>query len=93
MTTRKELVAALQLRYGIATFGERIKILDEFVTVTGYHRKHAIRLLREEPGAAKGDARAQPAVRRGGTPGADGVVGSSRPGLRQATEGVDPKAG
>ena len=53
MTTRKELVAALQLRYGSATFGERIKILDEFVALTGYHRKHAIRLLREEPGAAK----------------------------------------
>jgi hypothetical protein len=48
MTTRKELVAALQLRYRSATFGERIKILDEFVALTGYHRKHAIRLLREE---------------------------------------------
>ena len=54
MTTRKELVAALQLRYRRATFGERTKILDEFVALTGYHRKHAIRLLREEPGAAKG---------------------------------------
>ena len=54
MTTRKELVAALQLRYGSATFGERIRILDEFVALTGYHRKHAIRLLQEKPGAAKG---------------------------------------
>jgi hypothetical protein len=54
MTTRKELVAALQLRYGGATFGDRIRILDEFVALTGYHRKHAIRLLREEPGVAKG---------------------------------------
>jgi hypothetical protein len=54
MTTRKELVAALQLRYRSATFGDRIRILDEFVALTGYHRKHAIRLLREEPGAAKG---------------------------------------
>jgi hypothetical protein len=54
MTTRKELVAALQLRYGSATFGERIRILDEFVAMTGYHRKHAIRVLREPPGAAKG---------------------------------------
>jgi hypothetical protein len=49
MTTRKELVAALQLRYGSATFSERIKILDEFVALTGYHRKHGIRLLRQEP--------------------------------------------
>ncbi|HXI91792.1 MAG TPA: hypothetical protein VNO24_17400 [Blastocatellia bacterium] len=54
MTTRKELVAALQLRYGSATFSDRIRILDEFVVLTGYHRKHAIRLLREKPGAAKG---------------------------------------
>ena len=50
MTTRKELVAALQLRYRSATFGDRIRILDEFVALTGYHRKHAIRLLREQPG-------------------------------------------
>jgi hypothetical protein len=54
MTTRKELVAALQLRYRSATFGDRIRILDEFVALTGYHRKHAIRLLREQPSAAKG---------------------------------------
>ena len=49
MTTRKELVAALQLRYGSATFSERIRILDEFVALTGYDRKHGIRLLRQEP--------------------------------------------
>ncbi|SFU25868.1 integrase catalytic domain-containing protein [Paraburkholderia aspalathi] len=54
MTTRKELVAALQSQYRSATFGDRIRILDEFVALTGYHRKHAIRLLREQPGAAKG---------------------------------------
>jgi hypothetical protein len=53
MTTRKGLVAALQLRYGSATFGDRITILDEFVAPTGYHRKHAIRLLREQPCTAK----------------------------------------
>ena len=48
MTTRKELVQALRVRSGGATFGERVKILDEFVTLTGYHRKHAIRVLRDE---------------------------------------------
>src|SRR5260370_22633270 len=47
MTTRKELVAALQVRYRSSGFGERIRILDEFVALTGYRRKHAIRLLRE----------------------------------------------
>jgi hypothetical protein len=49
VTTRKELVAALQLRYSGAAFGDRIRILDEFVALTGYHRKHAIRLLRAKP--------------------------------------------
>jgi hypothetical protein len=51
MTTRKELVEALRLRYRSAAFGDRIKILDEFVGLTGYHRKHAIRVLREQVGA------------------------------------------
>ena len=48
MTTRKELVEALRERYRSAAFGDRIKILDEFVALTGYHRKHAIRVLRDE---------------------------------------------
>ena len=34
MTTRKELLAALQLRYSSTAFGDRIKILDEFVALT-----------------------------------------------------------
>jgi hypothetical protein len=93
MTTRRELIAALQLRYGSATFGDRIRILDEFVALTGYHRKHAIRLLREAPGAVKltreRNRLYDEAVRQALT----GVVGSGRPGLRQATEGVDPEAG
>lgn len=56
MATRKELVDALRVRYGGATLDERIKILDEFVALTGYHRKHAIRVLRDEvkePGGAR----------------------------------------
>ena len=48
MTTRKELVEALRGRYRSAAFGDRIKILDEFVALTGYHRKHSIRVLRRE---------------------------------------------
>jgi Integrase core domain len=48
MTTRKELVEALRARYCRSAFGERITILDEFVALTGYHRKHAIRVLHEE---------------------------------------------
>ena len=48
MTTRKELVEALRERYRRAAFGDRVKILDEFVALTGYHRKHAIRVLCDE---------------------------------------------
>jgi hypothetical protein len=53
MPTRKELVEALRERYRSAAFGDRIKILDEFVALTAYHRKHAIPVLRENVGTAK----------------------------------------
>jgi len=43
MATRKELIEALRARYRTAAALERTKILDEFVAVTGYHCKHAIR--------------------------------------------------
>lgn len=46
MATRKEILGALAGRYRSATRAQKGKILDEFVALTGYHRKHAIRLLR-----------------------------------------------
>jgi len=49
MGTRDELIAALAGRYGEAGRIERGRILDEFVAVTGYHRKHAMRVLRSGP--------------------------------------------
>ncbi len=45
MAGRTELLEAVSTRYGGATRSERSRILDEFTAVTGYHRKHAIRLL------------------------------------------------
>jgi hypothetical protein len=48
MTTRKELSEALRVLYRNATSGERTKILNEFVALTGYHRKHAIRVLGDD---------------------------------------------
>lgn len=45
MATRKELIRAIRERYQGATRQQRRSILDEFVAVTGYHRKHAIRVL------------------------------------------------
>ena len=49
MTTRKELTEAVGARYRGAPKSERKKILDEFVALTGCHRKHAIRTLSREP--------------------------------------------
>ena len=46
MVARDELVAAVADRYARGDRGERGRILDEFAAVTGYHRKHAMRLLR-----------------------------------------------
>jgi hypothetical protein len=46
MATRDELVAAIAERYSRADKTERSRILDEFTAVTGFHRKHAMRLLR-----------------------------------------------
>ena len=46
MAARDELVAAVADRYAQGDRGERGRILDEFAAVTGYHRKHAMRLLR-----------------------------------------------
>ena len=46
MATRDELVAALAGRYASSNRKERGRILDEFAAVSGFHRKHAMRLLR-----------------------------------------------
>ena len=57
MTTRKELVEALRARYRDAAVADKVKILDEFVALTDYHRKHAIRVLREEVNSKEARAR------------------------------------
>ena len=48
METRNELVKVLGMRYREGSMAEKGKILDEFTKVSGYHRKHAIRLLSTE---------------------------------------------
>jgi hypothetical protein len=45
MATRRELKMAVGERYRAAARWERRQILDEFTRVTGYHRKHAMRVL------------------------------------------------
>jgi len=46
MAARDELVTAIAGRYAQGDRAERGRILDEFAAVTGFHRKHAMRLLR-----------------------------------------------
>jgi hypothetical protein len=64
MGTRTELIAAIGGRYRASSRVEKAKILDEFVAVSGYHRKHAIRLLR--PGGGKHVAQQRRTFRRYG---------------------------
>jgi hypothetical protein len=44
-SARKEIIGALRTRYQQSSKGEKGMILGEFAAVTGFHRKHAIRLL------------------------------------------------
>lgn len=48
MGTRDELLKAVAARYRAATRSEKGRILTEFAEISGYHRKHAERLLRRE---------------------------------------------
>jgi hypothetical protein len=48
MATRAELVEAVGERYRSADRRSKGRVLDEFVAVTGFHRKHAMRLLRNK---------------------------------------------
>ena len=45
MATRRELTARLKPLYQQEERSAKQRLLDEFVSVTGYHRKHAIRVL------------------------------------------------
>ena len=70
--SKHESVAALQARYRRADRAGKRRLLDEFCAATGYHRKHAIRLLRKGP--------PPPRAGRGGGPrvSSSGVVGALR---------------
>jgi hypothetical protein len=49
MATRDELLAVVAARYRSGTRTEKTRIADEFAAVTGFHRKHVLRLLRTGP--------------------------------------------
>jgi hypothetical protein len=58
LATRRELIEAIAERYHSGTRIDKKRILDEFIEVTGFHRKHAIRALRRVQGK-KGNATEQ----------------------------------
>src|SRR5450631_2864028 len=47
VATRRELIEAVAVRYRAAGRNGKKEILDEFVEATGFHRKHAIRALKQ----------------------------------------------
>jgi len=49
METRRELIEAVGERYRKSERAEKKQILDEFVELAGFHRKHAIRVLTQLP--------------------------------------------
>jgi hypothetical protein len=54
---RKEIVAAVRTRYEQASKLEKGSILREFTAVSGYHRKHAIRLLNPQSAVREVDGK------------------------------------
>ena len=57
MTSCDDLVGAIRNRYASSGRAEKTRILDEFAAVTGFHRKHAMRLLRSDLTDSAGGAR------------------------------------
>jgi integrase-like protein len=51
--TRQDLLQAVRERYRGSLKDEKLRILDEFAAVTGYHRKHIIRLFNAAPVAVR----------------------------------------
>ena len=59
-TAKREFLETLRDRYRSSSKKDKSRILDEFIAVTGHHRKHGIRLL----GQSGNDWEQQPAVKR-----------------------------
>ena len=48
LKSKRELLEAVRPRYLKANKAEKQKMLDEFTSATGYHRKYAIRVLKNQ---------------------------------------------
>jgi hypothetical protein len=68
LKSKRELLEVLRPRYLKANKVEKQKMLDEFTSATGYHRKHAIRVLKNQrqiQNRPKGKPKTYQAVYRG----------------------------
>ncbi len=61
-TARAELTNVIRQRYCASAGAEKRKILDEFIAVTGYHHKSAIRALNAEPITQRRQTRVRPSL-------------------------------
>ena len=61
-TARAELTNVVRRRYRAVTGVEKRRILDEFIAVTGYHHKSAIRALNAEPITKSRQIRVRPSL-------------------------------
>jgi hypothetical protein len=64
MGARREVVSAVAERYRPAKRAEKGRILDELCAMTGWHRKHAVRALRQRETVMPGEVEASRERRR-----------------------------
>ena len=62
MPESTKLTFFVRRRYCAAGGAEKRRILDEFIAVTGYHEKSAIRVLNTEPTAKRRQIRNRPSL-------------------------------
>ena len=63
MATRTELKSVLARRYRVSSRVDKGRILDEFVAIRSFHRKHAMRFLRSDPDGRTAGRRNRPRIK------------------------------
>jgi hypothetical protein len=85
MGARREVVSVVMKRYRSAKRTDKGRILDELCATTGWHRKHAVRALRQHETVAPGQVAASQERRRiYGATTKDALTALWVPGLAEA---------